>query len=270
MARISKSIQALREGRNVQARTLQRFILITTVFGLFLSSVGCWRGPQLTETAVHPVAKPLVRLGYTIQVGAFAQADNAARLSESLQARGLEATYYASAEGLYRVRFGDFPTKEAARLKADSLRSAGVIREFYLVAPAEPTPAHPQDSEGLRADLAETARSYLGIPYLWGGTSAQGFDCSGLTMSVYRLNGLQLPRSSRDQFAAGTPVPLDRLQRGDLLFFATGGAGRVSHVGVYLGDGTFIHAPSQGKSICKAQLSDSYYRKTFVGARTYL
>lgn len=216
------------------------------------------------------MVKPLPRLGYTIQVGAFAQVDNAARLSESLQAQGLEATYFASTQGLYRVRFGDFPTKEAARIKAEALQSAGVIREFYLVAPEALAGVRPQDSEGLRASLVETARSYLGVPYLWGGTTAQGFDCSGLTMSVYRLNGLQLPRSSRDQYEAGTPVSVDALQRGDLLFFATSGPGRVSHVGLYVGDGAFIHAPSRGKSIRKEQLSDSYYRKTFLGARTYL
>lgn len=216
------------------------------------------------------MVKALARLGYTIQVGAFTQVGNAARLAESLQVQGLEATYFASAQGFYRVRFGDFLTKEAAQFKAESLRSAGVIREFYLVEPEAPTPAHPQDSEGLRANLVETARSYLGVPYLWGGTSAQGFDCSGLTLSIYRLNGLRLPRSSRDQYEAGTPISVQALQRGDLLFFATSGAGRVSHVGVYVGDGAFIHAPSRGKNIRKEQFSDSYYQKTFVGARTYL
>lgn len=251
-------------------RTLQRLLSIPLISGLFLASVGCWRGPRIEATVVRPAAKPLTRLGYTIQVGAFAQADNAVRLSEALQAQGLEATYYASAKGLYRVRFGDFPTKETARLKAEALRSAGVIREFYLVAPEASILARPQDSEGLRAQLAETAQSYLGVPYLWGGTTPEGFDCSGLTMSVYRLNGLQLPRSSREQFEAGTSVPVAELRPGDLLFFATGGAGRVSHVGLYVGDGAFIHAPSRGKSICRGQLADSYYRRTFVGARTYL
>ena len=235
-----------------------------------LPSSGCWRGPSTVERAARPGAKPLARLGYTIQVGAFTQAENAARLSESLQAQGLEATYFASDQGLYRVQFGDFPTKDAARMKAESLRSTGVIREFYLVAPEAPPQARPQDSEGLRANLVETAQSYLGVPYLWGGTSSQGFDCSGLTMSVYRLNGLRLPRTSRDQYDAGTPVSVDELRPGDLLFFATGGPDRVSHVGLYVGDGAFIHAPSRDKKIRKEQLSQSYFQKTFMGARTYL
>jgi cell wall-associated NlpC family hydrolase len=126
------------------------------------------------------------------------------------------------------------------------------------------------DESGLRASLVETATGYLGVPYLFGGTTARGFDCSGLTGAVYRLNGLRLPRSSEEQFEAGSPVDLDRARAGDLLFFATRGGHRVSHVGLYLGHGTFIHAPSEGRTICEDRLDERYYRKTFVGARTYL
>jgi len=262
---------------NVADRIMKRLALALLGAGLSLS-VGCWRGPSVSQAEVRPptkpvakpVARPLGRLGFAIQVGAFAQVDNAARLSEALQARGLQATYYASSQGLYRVRFGDFPTREAARSRAESLRSAGAIQEFYVVAPEWTVPVQPQERDGLRAGLVNTAQSYLGVPYLWGGTTSDGFDCSGLTMSVYQLNGLRLPRSSRDQYEAGTPVSVDELQQGDLLFFATGRAGQVSHVGLYLGDGSFIHAPSRGKCIRRERLSDSYFRKTFLGARTYL
>jgi len=247
---------------------------VLACLALALAFSGC-RGPATRAPA--PAAAPvLARLGYTIQAGAFAQPENAARLSEKLQSLGLNAAYYASApEGdprrLYRVRFGDFRTREAARARAETLRAQGVIQEYYLVAPEEPPLARPSpaDAAGIRANLVETAGNYLGVPYLWGGSGGGGFDCSGLTMAVYRLNGLQMPRSSREQFAKGTPVPLDEAREGDLLFFATGSAGTVSHVGIYLGRDTFIHAPKRGRNICREKLA-GYYRERLLGVRSYL
>jgi len=234
---------------------------------------GCAAPPRShPHRSSTPRSLALPRLGYTIQAGAFAQVENASRLSERLQAEGLEATYYVSPQKLYKVRFGDFPSKEAARTRAEALRSAGIIQEFYLVSPEEPAPAQPQarDEDGLRRNLSETAKSYRGVPYLWGGTTERGFDCSGLAMAVYRLNGLRLPRSSREQYAEGNPVAQDDLRQGDLVFFATGSSRQVSHVGLYLGGGTFIHAPGRGKRICTEQLADSYFRQRYVGARSYL
>ena len=229
--------------------------------------------PPASRPAIPPASgRPLPRLGFTIQAGAFAQVEHAARLAEALQAKGLNAIYYAAKPDLYRVRFGDFPTREAARARAEALKAAGVILEFHVVAPEEPSvprPA-PADEHGLRANLVATARTYLGVPYLWGGTSAQGFDCSGLAMAVYRLNGLQLPRSSREQYQAGTPVSLAHLRPGDLLFFAPGGRGAISHVAIFAGGETLIHASSHGRRIATDQLSGAYFRTSFIGARTYL
>ena len=99
----------------------------------------------------------------------------------------------------------------------------------------------------LREELVRSARSFLGVPYLWGGASLDtGFDCSGLTMTVYQLCGLDLPRTSREQYLAGNPVELSTLEKGDLVFFAPGGD-KISHVGIYAGNGQFIHAPEKGK-----------------------
>jgi cell wall-associated NlpC family hydrolase len=221
--------------------------------------------------------RSLPRLGYTLQAGAFAKVENAARFSEALKAQGLEATYYASGDGLYRVRFGDFSTREKARARGEALKGAGIIEAFWVVAPDGSAPGaagrvrlRPTDEGGLRASLVESARGYLGVPYLFGGTTERGFDCSGLTVAVYRLNGLRLPRSSQAQFDAGGAVEPEALRAGDLVFFATGGGGRVSHVGVYVGQGNFIHAPRSGQGIRQDDLADRYYQKTFVGARTYL
>jgi cell wall-associated NlpC family hydrolase len=247
----------------------------------------CTRSPRpvLRRPVDTPsITRALPRLGYTLQAGAFAKVENAARFSESLQAQGLEAAYYASGDGRYRVRFGDFATKEKARVNGEALKAAGVIESFWVVAPDGSVPGasgvslgafgsgrpRPVDETGLRASLVDTARGYLGVPYLFGGTTARGFDCSGLTGAVYRLNGLRLPRSSQAQLEAGSPVDLDHARAGDLLFFAMGGGGRVSHVGLYLGRGAFIHAPRSGQGIRQDEVSDRTYQKAFVGARTYL
>lgn len=212
-------------------------------------------------------------LGYVIQAGAFAKVENAARLSERLKKEGLEATYFAAKDGLFKVRFGDFSSREAARKRAERLKTQGVIEAYYLVAPETQAAARRTvtGDSALREELVLTAEHYLGLPYLWGGNSAEnGFDCSGLTMSVYRLNGLSLPRSSRDQFQEGSPVNRAELQKGDLLFFSTGRSGKVSHVGLYIGDGKFIHAPRSGQRIRRDSLDNPVLSKQFLGGRSYL
>jgi hypothetical protein len=217
--------------------------------------------------------KSLELMGYTIQAGAFAKVQNAARLTEILKDRGLDATYFVAADGLFKVRFGNFSTKEMARQRAQKFKDAGVIEEFYIVRPEDyATAKRKQYGSGyLREALVKTARDFIGVPYLWGGTSYDtGFDCSGLTMTVYQLNGLNLPRHSATQFDAGNPVDRDNLQKGDLIFFATKGKGKVSHVGIYIGDGRFIHAPSRGKTIRIDYLSGNFFTKRFVGGRTYI
>lgn len=228
--------------------------------------------PSAPPPASAPERREVPKLAYTIQAGAFASAENAARLTASLQQKGLDATYFVAARGLYKVRFGNFPTREQARARAEELREAGVIEEFYVVSPGQYALAQ-RESRGdayLREALVRTARSFLGVPYLWGGTSAEtGFDCSGLTLTVYQLSGFDLPRTSRDQFATGSPVERSSLQKGDLLFFGDAG-GKVSHVGVYVGEGLFIHAPGRGKKIRTDSLAKEHFSRSFVGARSYL
>jgi cell wall-associated NlpC family hydrolase len=210
---------------------------------------------------------------YTIQVGAFANINNAVRLEHLLDKKGLDAYYFKHRSGLYKVRFGNFHSKSSALKTARRLKSKGIIHNYYIVAP-EDYAAYVISSKGtsyIRKQLVKTAKSYIGVPYKWGGTSSRrGFDCSGLTMVVYRVNGLNLPRTSYTQFKTGKYVSKRHLKPGDLVFFDTAGKGRVSHVGIYIGRGMFIHAPGRGKRVKYANLNNSYFRKRYKGARSYL
>lgn len=242
------------------------------LFFVVLLVAGC-AGRRVYSPRPKVVEKQLAHMGYTIQVGAFSKVENAARLSNLLKDRGLDATYFVARAGLYKVRFGNFPSKNSAREKAESLKASGMINEYYIVSPDEYTIAKRQTygDKYVREELVKTAQSFVGVPYLWGGSSATtGFDCSGLAMTVYQLNGLNLPRSSKEQYEEGTPVDKDDLIRGDLVFFTTGGKHKVSHVGIYVGEGRFIHAPSRGKNIRMDSLSRSYYKKRYIGGRTYI
>lgn len=217
--------------------------------------------------------EPLQKMGYSVQVGAFANLDNAVRLEGLLKNRGIDAYYFRHESGLYKVRFGNHADYGPAREEAEKLQAQGLIGNFFIVYPEQYAAARIQRTGkgNLRSELVRTARQFIGTPYRWGGTTTEnGFDCSGLTMVCYRLNGLNLPRVSRSQFQAGRRVAKSELQPGDLVFFATKGGKRVTHVGMYIGYDQFIHAPRTGKKVRVEKLSNAFFAKTYVGARTYL
>ncbi|WP_376847844.1 C40 family peptidase [Bordetella pertussis] len=112
----------------------------------------------------------------------------------------------------------------------------------------------------------------IGTPYSWGGDDpADGFDCSGLVLFVYRHTaGLELPRTARAQRGAGRTVARKNLRPGDLVFFATRGRGVTSHVGIYIGQDQFVHAPTRGSKVRVDSMDNRYWNKRFVGARRYL
>jgi hypothetical protein len=263
-----------------QGKWLARLSLVLMIFVM----ASC-AAPVILETspepepAQTPVSSPppepttiqseLADIQYTIQVGAFSTTERAAAYAAGLMRKGLDAYYFIDEDGLCKVRFERFETKALARQRASELQTLGWIDDFFIAQPVfQRYQIDPQAA--LRKNIVKTAGRFIGTPYRWGGESAlKGFDCSGLTMTVYRLNGLDLPRNSRAQFRSGTPVQRDDLQKGDLVFFATNGPKRVSHVGVFTGGGQFIHAPGQGKRIRVASLSDGYFNRRYMGARRY-
>ena len=106
---------------------------------------------------------------------------------------------------------------------------------------------------------------YLGTPYVWGGASPSGFDCSGLVMYVYAQVGVSLPHSSYAQYGYGSPVSRSDLQPGDLVFFDG-----LGHVGIYIGGDQFVHAPHTGDVVKISSLSEDWYAANYVGARRIL
>jgi len=208
-----------------------------------------------------------------VQVGAFSLQDNALRFTRSLNGTGLNAYCFLDSSGLSKVRFGEFSSKEAASRAARDLLDRGLIEEYFIVGPEDYAVSRLDilGEDYLRNSLGRAAESFLGVEYSWGGASREvGLDCSGLTRAVYQMNGINLPRSSKEQFMAGTDISADNIKRGDLVFFRTKQPREVSHVGIYMGKGVFIHAPGTGEKIRKDSLLNSYYQNSFAGARTYI
>lgn len=118
-----------------------------------------------------------------------------------------------------------------------------------------------------KQSIIKTAKNMLGVKYRYGGASpSKGFDCSGLVQYSHRNAGIRLPRTTSQQFKVAKRVSRRYLKEGDLVFFKTSPSRLVSHVGIYLGNNKFIHAPSSGKHVKINSMKEKYWRKRFVGA----
>ena len=126
-----------------------------------------------------------------------------------------------------------------------------------------PIPTDARSPEATRGrTVVAVAKQYVGAPYRWGGSSPEGFDCSGLVRYVYAQVGVSLPHNAAQQYRLGTPVAREDLEPGDLVFFD-----HLRHNGIYVGDGRFIHARQTGRRVAIASLDDAWYVSHFVGGR---
>lgn len=117
----------------------------------------------------------------------------------------------------------------------------------------------------LGAKVVKLVQLQIGAPYLYGGDTPQGFDCSGLVEYVYRATGVKLPRTAEAQYNATPRVPLSGLQPGDILFFRSD-SGNLMHEGIYIGSHWFVHAPDSGKAVESARLDSAYWKGHYLGA----
>ena len=174
----------------------------------------------------------------------------------------------------------------AGWLKVQCGRGTGYIHPDYMTITTYTAPASSgssgssssgavavaADNSGasLREQIIDYAANFLGVKYVYGGsTPSSGFDCSGFVKYVYNHFGLSISRSSASQYNDVTRIKKADLNIGDLVFFSrSSGSSTVGHVGIYVGNGEFIHAPSPGKSVCYDSLSSSYYSSHYVGSGT--
>lgn len=159
------------------------------------------------------------------------------------------------------------PLDELVARVAPTVQQQQGLDEFIARLTPDPTPVALKPLFKLQ-EAAMAAMSFVGKPYFWGGTNPdQGFDCSGLVQYVLLQAGIKkIPRTSRDMFENSKPVDSENLVVGDLVFFDTNNTKQVNHVGIYVGEGRFIHSPSTGNVIRLDKLAQHYWQKNFIGA----
>ena len=156
------------------------------------------------------------------------------------------------------ARQAELARQARARLAASATPAWAPAAAQVDVAASSGAPA-PAPTHG---GVVGIAMQYLGVPYVWGGASPSGFDCSGFVMYVYAQVGVSLPHNAAAQYGYGSPVSRSELAPGDIVFFDG-----LGHDGLYIGNGQFVHAPHTGDVVKISNLSDSWYASTYVGAR---
>ena len=214
---------------------------------------------------------PIAASADTNAVGAVDASSLNVRVAPSMQAGVMGQLYSGQKMNIITKTGGEW-------FKIEFEGGIGYVHADYVVDSRAGTPVVYDKTADMSIQSAEgtekgqlvvaTASKYLGIPYVYGGSTPSGFDCSGLVQYVFRELGVSLNRVAADQTAHGTPVTRENLKPGDIVFFHnTNKYTRINHVGIYVGNGNFIHAPQTGDVVKITTLQSGYYAGTFVTAR---
>jgi peptidoglycan endopeptidase LytE len=220
--------------------------------------------PQALATLNHLSLTSLLQVGQRLVV---AQRPAPPVSSASAAPRAAVHRYTVQAGDTLSAISARFGVSVTALARANHLSSVSLIRiGQVLVIPgrAQAVPLRPVNLTLGQRIVAEAMR-FLGVPYVWGGASPAGFDCSGLVQYVFAQLGISVPRTASGQWSVGSYVPRSQLSPGDVVFFDT--LGGVSHVGIYIGDGRFIDAPDVGDTVQISNLNDAYWSSRYIGAR---
>lgn len=238
-------------------------VVIATIIALTLMSPIAFASPTLTKNSrgddVLTLQKKLYLIGYTITEFDGVYGEETARAVSAFQ-RDNKIT----ATGIVT----NVTWRALRKAKEKKGRVLPAIKPATNLKPNRQTNLKPAKSTGKSATpnaIISTAKTFMGVPYVFGGTTPKGFDCSGLVQYVYKMNGVDIPRLADDQYKIGRAVSLSQLTAGDLVFFDTDSTG-ISHCGIYVGDGKFLHA-SSSRGVRIDSLDNEYWKPKFVGAR---
>lgn len=200
--------------------------------------------------------------GATFASGALRMGDQGSEVAE-IQGRLAMLGYDAVADGDFGPAtvdaIKDFQTLNG--MKADGLIGPAT----FMALMGRDMPEISRGSSYVSRRIISNAMQYIGVPYVFGGTTPYGFDCSGYVQFIFAQAGISLPRTADAQYEVGIPVSISELIPGDAVFFTTYTYG-ASHVGIYVGDGNFIHA-SSSRGVTISSLSSAYYSTHYIGAR---